>query len=1170
LRGIEIIRGTFFDDLYDARGFSGKSTNAASASRLQDYNVFRDMGGDDGILGNGNTAVEYSVSMVGIHADLAAGVVDARLESDKALPEYLTLGRDLLFGVYRVRGSALADLLEGGGRGKFAASALTFESFEPGAGDDTIDGKGGWDGVAYWSAPAGIVYDGSASGAQVLNDGYGHQDTLRGVEQISGSRFDDVFLGSNTNVGMYGAVEAFEGNGGNDLMVGRGGLDEVAFYNAPAGVQVWLDTGATQATRNIAGESMTFRGRAEDGYGTVDLLSGIEGVEGSPFADTLNGGAGDEHFDGREGNDLIDGGAGTDWAEYNNAVAGVSVELNSGYAHDGFGGQDVLKNIENVLGSDYDDTFGGSSGNNVFMGLGGNDLMVGGAGTDVAVYRGARRDFEVNVNFDGSWTVRDLRDPSVFAAALGNMTIHEGTDTLRQMERIEFSSGEFLNFAGITPGFAVSVTGGAQPPQLRAAVSADYTVGQTLHLLYGRALSSSEQQSMSYRWQRGRDLDGDSLIEDAEWSDISDAKASTYTLSVTDRGARLRVEVSYDESVGQRQSVFSDASAPVAGSDGNPDILDLGTVQGMRLLLRHPVTLPNGKTYYVVDGDANGVIDHPDSGGHVLTDKLFNAGADTFDTQPSGAVAGVDDARTVVLPDYTVVMPTTSELTTLRNTLNLKTPEGWPGAGYNYASATRVSADVHQNVSLSSNDIFTNLYDSYGYNGIYAFQVLKNPPGAAPSIARATDKDALRSGEIATLSFNLSESSTDFGLDDIVATGGSVSNFSGSGTAYTASFTPSAGSTTTAVVSVASGRFTNLAGKSNADGADADNRVSIKVDTVSPVISIASTQSALKLGEVATVSFTLSESSTNFAASDVSVAGGTLSGFKGSGTAYTATLTPTSGVTGTAVVSVGSAAFTDEAGNANADGNDANNRVSISFDTRSSVPVPPTELYLGELQGRHLHLMSPYVTKSGKLYYVVDANNNGVLDVKDHKDLGDHISHVWLDDTFNGGADRVDTQASGAVAGVDDARTLLMRGLTLVNPTTDEIKSLRQEMNFSPPAGWKFKDGDWVGNVATSTRVSENVHHNVSLTTETVYTNLYDGYYNGVFVLEVLGVSDTVDIEQVVFEVWRDGDDYVHAERSVDGFRAERCELDGWRAVQLQRLGRELYGNVYADRWQHG
>ena len=60
-----------------------------------------------------------------------------------------------------------------------------------------------------------------------------------------------------------------------------------------------------------------------------------------------------------------------------------------------------------------------------------------------------------------------------------------------------------------------------------------------------------------------------------------------------------------------------------------------------------------------------------------------------------------------------------------------------------------------------------------------------------------------------------------------------------------------------------------------------------------PTIAITSSKTSLKAGDTATVTFTLSEPSTDFTQSDVAVTGGTLSNFQGSGDRYTATFTAT-------------------------------------------------------------------------------------------------------------------------------------------------------------------------------------------------------------------------------------------------------------------------------------
>lgn len=104
----------------------------------------------------------------------------------------------------------------------------------------------------------------------------------------------------------------------------------------------------------------------------------------------------------------------------------------------------------------------------------------------------------------------------------------------------------------------------------------------------------------------------------------------------------------------------------------------------------------------------------------------------------------------------------------------------------------------------------------------------------------------------------------------------------------------------------------------------------LPADTTPPTISISSTAANLSFSQTAVVSFTLSESSTNFISNDIIATGGSISNFTGSGRSYSATFTPSIGAT-TATIKVGNGAFTDAAGNANIDGSDANNFLSISI-----------------------------------------------------------------------------------------------------------------------------------------------------------------------------------------------------------------------------------------------
>ncbi|GHC98419.1 hypothetical protein GCM10007320_54090 [Pseudorhodoferax aquiterrae] len=215
--------------------------------------------------------------------------------------------------------------------------------------------------------------------------------------------------------------------------------------------------------------------------------------------------------------------------------------------------------------------------------------------------------------------------------------------------------------------------------------------------------------------------------------------------------------------------------------------------------------------------------------------------------------------------------------------------------------------------------------------------ILNDDVAAAPTITITSDKSALRGGETATLTFTLSEPSSDFTLADISVSGGTLSNFAGSGSSYSATFTPRDNVTSPGLIHVASNAFSGAGGTPNADGTDADNTATLFIDTVRPTVAVSTDRTNLRLGETALVTFALSEPSADFGAADVAVTGGVLSNFSGSGSVYTATFSPNA-ASGT--ISVASATFSDAAGNFNADGADANNLVAIAHDgTRPTVVV---------------------------------------------------------------------------------------------------------------------------------------------------------------------------------------------------------------------------------------
>ncbi len=149
----------------------------------------------------------------------------------------------------------------------------------------------------------------------------------------------------------------------------------------------WVDADTGDPLAGATEGNDVFTG--DDANDVVDALGGDDILSGGKGADTLFGGAGDDTLSGDEdndvlfggaGNDTLDGGDGTDTADYSGATADVTVDLAAGTATGD--GSDTLTNIENVTGSDKDDTLTGDAADNVLDGGKGQDTLSGGAGND--------------------------------------------------------------------------------------------------------------------------------------------------------------------------------------------------------------------------------------------------------------------------------------------------------------------------------------------------------------------------------------------------------------------------------------------------------------------------------------------------------------------------------------------------------------------------------------------------------------------------------------------------------------------------------------------------------------------------------------------------------------------------------------------------------------------
>ncbi len=186
----------------------------------------------------------------------------------------------------------------------------------------------------------GIYRAGTARGE--LMNGAALDDRLYGLagsDTLNGRAGDDRLwsgLGRDSITGGEG-LDTLNGGAGADRLAGGAGRDTADYRDSAAGVVVNLATGV-----------------ARGGYATGDVLSGIESLRGSAFADVLTGTALANSLAGAQGADVLRGLAGNDML-----CGGQGADtLTGGAGNDAF----VYRSI--ASGGDTITDFGATAGNN--------------------------------------------------------------------------------------------------------------------------------------------------------------------------------------------------------------------------------------------------------------------------------------------------------------------------------------------------------------------------------------------------------------------------------------------------------------------------------------------------------------------------------------------------------------------------------------------------------------------------------------------------------------------------------------------------------------------------------------------------------------------------------------------------------------------------------------
>ena len=524
-----------------------------------------------------------------------------------------------------VWGDAGDDTIDGGGGNDFLFGGTGNDTVIGGQGDDTIHGDEGNDTI-FGGDGADIIFGGDGNdyiqdgrGDDAVFGGLGNDIIIanEGSDEMQGGEGDDwlesrggqgqlmfgdsgaptgqvpLYSGNDVMIGGVAGGDVMKGFSGDDIMLGQGsftkfngglGFDWASYELAIHGVDADLNrkelvaaNGSEDSIRDIyqaveglsgsdhddilTGSNATKLVVARNELSNLSLITGLAGffTPGAALpADTVPFDGGDIILGGA-GNDVMIGGAGDDIMD---GDAYLHVALTSYSA----GGQIIRSINYDPNGNTFDPVTGGGNFNPINV--------------DTAVFNDVRANYNValfGADAEGFITVQHIAGAP---GAVGK--VDDGTDRLRHIERLQFADvtvsidangNELSSSAAAVPSPAtfgydtvpvgtptISESGGLDPAvtvtagnKLTANVDLFTDVNGVVH----RAIADADGVgTLSFQWQVLNIISG-------KWIDIVGANAKDFTPGTFQDGESLRVEVSYTDGLGFKETVVSAATALV-------------------------------------------------------------------------------------------------------------------------------------------------------------------------------------------------------------------------------------------------------------------------------------------------------------------------------------------------------------------------------------------------------------------------------------------------------------------------------------------------------------------------------------------------------------------------------------------------------------------------------
>jgi VCBS repeat-containing protein len=346
-------------------------------------------------------------------------------------------------------------------------------------------------------------------------------------------------------------------------------------------------------------------GTSEDD--TINGFAGLDTLSGGEGNDVIDGGDGDDILFGNDGNDILIGGPGsaTLLSVYNGGQGNdLMIATDLGVAED-FDGEDgidtvsfaardlgvttflsvlgiplldTLRNVENVIGSAFDDTLTGDGGNNTLDGAAGDDVLAGGDGADVLI-GGTGADEMFGGTNDDVYYIDNAGDTVTEAGSSGNDTVRSSISVTlaagASIEHLETADASATTAIGLTGNeLGQSLSGNAGDNLLDGSGGSDTAVFTGVRADY--TIVDNGDGTVTVTDTRAGVNDGSDTIVNIESVQFADG---TFTLTVLLNTAPVAID---DALAATEDTPATYTAAEIVGNDtdANLDALAISAVSG--------------------------------------------------------------------------------------------------------------------------------------------------------------------------------------------------------------------------------------------------------------------------------------------------------------------------------------------------------------------------------------------------------------------------------------------------------------------------------------------------------------------------------------------------------------------------------------------------------------